>query len=276
MDMLLDPRLAFTFAVAMLDLATTPSAALDKHPWRPFLRELESVALTSERCLAQGGGAKVMVALAVFAFILIPDPNGGFGLGSTTQFVNQVVARGNIHLPKVAHLPLRQTPMLHALPLPSFGPGDDNGAAFLQWLKGQTHAMTNPAELTSGTWQGYYSYGFSAADIANAPMTDVKFTMTQRKCPVYPGCVSTHDLPDHPKTNLVSGTGTDHGGAFTLSGMMMRDGKVSLSQRYPTIRREWIWTAAMTPFGICGYWTRTRHGKWYGGLIWLWKKEWCG
>jgi hypothetical protein len=133
------------------------------------------------------------------------------------------------------------------------------------------HKMTSP-EFLCGEWMGYYSdrrgyRGFSAHAEFDPPMRDIRL-------------VASKPLNEDVKVRGVSAeidlqsTGVDLHGHFTLEGQVLENGTVNMKKTYVAAGWSWMWTGCVTPFGLVGFWGRTR-GNSTGGYFWIWKQEWC-
>ena len=254
----INERRVFCLTISVLATKSSPEAIL----------ELERKLTSPQQQGRLVQGEKMTDHLWTLVWTIIQIRNGIKNRLSIWPF-DDAARVPHISPPSISGSLLQPFGVNYELPLPFSGKFDE-------WY--QTHIKSMAAEeyITTGHWQGYYTYfgHFHLAASArqfDPPMKNIQFTRDS---------LDGLELVAGSAPNRLYLVAEDcHDGidSFTVKGSMMKiDGDMRFrgTKTYTHGRNYWDWDLRMTPFGLVGFWGRARaQGFRRNGSMWLWKVE---
>jgi hypothetical protein len=241
-------------------MRATPTTA-DPHNYGPCRIDLTSA--TGERQLISADLGQHTLFYAAMQGSSAHHTHAVLAVGSLRELYFELALKNGVR--ERTKLP----PVLYQIPMhtnnpssPPFTPSE--GAANLSTAHLAT--MLSTPFLEDGEWTGYYDYTFverRARDVRtfDSIMERIRFRVTEDAT-----------APGGASLELEARDGRDQHGRFRITGTAdRRSGVLTLLKAYQN-GTLWHWTAVMTPFGIVGCWG----DDFWGGWLWLWKKEWVG
>ena len=251
-------RYAFCLALSVLGSKYSPQTVI----------QLERKLTSPQHQMKLVLGEQICDYLWTLAWTIIQIRNGIKNRQSIWPF-DDAARVPHISPPSISAMPLQPLRDDYDLPLPFSGQFD-------HWLEDQVKCMAAEEYITTGHWQGYYTYfgHFHLAASArqfDPPMKNIQFTRDSLD-----GLeLVASGAPD--SLYVVAEDCHDGIDSFTVKGSMMKiDGDMRFkgTKTYTHGRNYWDWNLRMTPFGLVGFWGRaSSQGFRRNGSMWLWKVE---